>query len=103
MPNTLKKMTFACRRRQKQRGGMHLEIHVLKDAGALIREVVKTLSDPARATEARTLLRERLGAIQEHDLKELLAVAPLEGIVLTRERHLDREEAPRRSISESRS
>jgi hypothetical protein len=90
MPSIQKKTLSAFRRRQKQRGVMRLEVHVRKDDAALIRGVAKALSDPARATEARTLLRERFGAIQAKGLKELLAAAPLEGIDLGRERDLGR-------------
>jgi hypothetical protein len=72
---------------------MRLEVHVRKDDAGLIRGVAKALSDPASATEARALLRERFGAIQTKGLKELLAAAPLEGIDLTRERDLGRDVA----------
>ena len=90
MSSAQKKTLSAYRRRQKRRGVMRLEVHVRKDDVSLIRGVAKALSDPARATEARALLRERFGAIQAKGLKELLAAAPLEGIDLTRERDLGR-------------
>ena len=86
MPSTQKKALSAYRRRQKQRGVMRLEIDVRKDDAALVRGVAKALADPARATEARTLLRERFRPVQAKGLKALLAAAPLEGIDLTRER-----------------
>jgi len=91
MSSAQKKTLSAYRRRQKRRGVMRLEVHVRKDDVSLIRGVAKALSDPARATEARALLRERFGAIQAKGLKELLAAAPLEGIDLTRERDLGRD------------
>jgi len=91
MSSAQKKTLSAYRRRQKRRGVMRLEVHVRKDDASLIRGVAKALSDPARATEARALLRERFGAIQAKGLKELLAAAPLEGIDLTRERDLGRD------------
>ena len=91
MSSAQKKTLSAYRRRQKQRGVMRLEVHVRKDDASLIRGVAKALSDPARAAEARALLRERFGAIQAKGLKELLAAAPLEGIDLTRERDLGRD------------
>jgi hypothetical protein len=90
MPKPQKKTLSAHRRRQKQRGITRLEVHVRKDDVSLIRGVAKALSDPARATEARALLRERFGA-QATGLKQLLAAAPLEGIDLTRERDLGRD------------
>ncbi|MGD1213249.1 MAG: hypothetical protein ABR973_18210 [Candidatus Acidiferrales bacterium] len=93
MSSAQKKTLSAYRRRQKRRGVMRLEVHVRKDDVSLIRGVAKALSDPARATEARALLRERFGAIQAKGLKELLAAAPLEGIDLTRERDLGRDVA----------
>ncbi len=93
MSSAQKKTLSAYRRRQKQRGVMRLEVHVRKDDAGLIRVVAKALSDPARATEARALLRERFGAIQTKGLKELLAAAPFEGIDLTRERDLGRDVA----------
>ena len=93
MSSAQKKTLSAYRLRQKRRGVMRLEVHVRKDDVSLIRGVAKALSDPARATEARALLRERFGAIQAKGLKELLAAAPLEGIDLTRERDLGRDVA----------
>jgi hypothetical protein len=93
MSSPQKKTLSAYRRRQKQRGVMRLEVHVRKDDAGLIRGVAKALSDPARATEARALLRERFGATQTKGLKELLAAAPLEGIDLSRERDLGRDVA----------
>jgi len=85
MPSTRKKSLAAYRRRQKGRGVVRLEVHVRKDDAVLIRGVAKALSDPARATEARSLLRERFGAIPTKGLKALWTAAPLEGIDLTRE------------------
>jgi hypothetical protein len=93
MSSTQKKTLSAYRRRQKRRGIMRLEVHVRKDDAALIRGVAKALSDPGRATEARTLLRERFSAVQAKGLKQLLAAAPLEGIDLTRERDVGRDVA----------
>ncbi len=83
MPSPQKKILSAYRRRQKQRGVIRLEVHVRKDDAGLIRKVAKALYDPVRATEARALLRECLGAPQANGLKELLAAAPLEDIDLT--------------------
>jgi len=93
MPSPQKKTLSAYRRRQKRRGVMRLEVHVRKDDASLIRGVARALSDHARATEARVLLRECFGAIQAKGLKELLAAAPLEGIDVSRERDFGRDEA----------
>ena len=90
MPRTQKNTLSAYRRRQKQLGVMRLEIHVRKDDAPLIRGIAKALSDPARANEARVLLRTHFGAIHAKGLKALLAAAPLDGIDLTRERDLGR-------------
>jgi len=90
MPSTRRKSLAAYRRRQKRRGVVRLEVHVRKDDAVLIRGVAKALSDPARATEARSLLRERFGTVPAKGLKALLAAAPLEGIDLTRERDVGR-------------
>jgi hypothetical protein len=93
VPIAQRKTLSAFRRRQKQRGVVRLEVHVRKDDAALIRGVAKALSDPARATEARTLLRERFGTVHAKGLKALLAAAPLEGIDLIRERDRGRDVA----------
>ncbi len=90
MPSSQKKSLSAYRRRQKQRGVVRLEVHVRKDDAVLIRGVAEALSDPARASEARSLLRERFAAVPAKGLKALLAAAPLEGIDLSRERDVGR-------------
>jgi hypothetical protein len=63
---------------------------VRKDDVALIRSVVKALSDPTREVKARALLRERFLTAKAKGLKALLAGAPLEGIDLKRARDLGR-------------
>jgi hypothetical protein len=89
-PSTQKKSLSAYRRRQKQRGVVRLKVHVREDDAVLIREVAGALSDPARATEARSLLRDRFGAATAKGLKAFLAAAPLERIDLTREHDVGR-------------
>lgn len=79
------------RRRLKDQGIVRLEVRVHKDDVPLIRDVVSALEDPARANEARTLLRERLGAAKPKGLKALLAAAPLDGIDLERVRDVGRD------------
>lgn len=93
MPSTQRKSLSAYRRRLKRRGVVRVEVQVRKDDAVLVRGVAKALADPARETEARTLLRERFGTAKAKGLKALLAAAPLEGINLTRERDFGRDVA----------
>ena len=93
MPSSQRKSVAAYRRRLKRRGVVRVEVHVRKDDAALVRGVAQALSDPARETEARAILRERFGASRAKGFKALLAAAPLEGIDLTREHDLGRDVA----------
>jgi hypothetical protein len=93
MSSAQRKRLAAHRRRLKRRGVVRVEVRVRKQDAALVRGVADALSDPARETEARALLRERFGAAKAKGLKALLAAAPLEGIDLTRERDLGRDVA----------
>jgi hypothetical protein len=70
---------------------VRVEVQVRKDDAALLRGIVKALTDPAREAGTRALLRERFGTADAIGLKALLAAAPLDGIDLTRERDLDRD------------
>jgi hypothetical protein len=79
------------RRRQKQRGVIRVEVSVRKEDAVLVRGVVQALGDPQRETKARELLREHFAAAGTEGLKDWLAAAPLEGIDLTRDRHVDRD------------
>jgi hypothetical protein len=79
------------RRRQKQRGEVRVEVSVRKEDAALVRDVVKALSDPQRETKARSLLREHFATAETKGLKDWLAAAPLEGIDLSRDRHVGRD------------
>jgi hypothetical protein len=81
----------AYRRRLRRRGVVRVEVSVRKEDAPLVRGVVKALGDPEREAEARAVLREHFDAAKTKGLKDWLAAAPLEGIDLTRERHLDRE------------
>jgi hypothetical protein len=94
MSGSERKSVIACRRRLKRRGVVRVEVHVRKDDAALVRGVAQALSDPARETEARAMLRERFGAGRAKGFKALLAAAPLEGIDLVRERDPGRDAAP---------
>ena len=81
---------LARHRSRRQRAGMvRLEVQVRRDDVELVRGVVRTLTDPAREAETRTLLRERVGGATV-DLKKLLTQAPLKGVYLKRERDLGR-------------
>src|SRR5438552_9230785 len=93
MPSAQRKSLSAFRRRMKKHGVVRVELHVRQDDAALVRGVAKALADPARAAEARALLRERFGAGKARGLKALLAAAPLEGIDLARERDVGRDVA----------
>lgn len=90
MPTSKLKSLSAYRRRLRQRGVVRVEVHVHKNDAVLVRGVARALSDPARETETRVLLRERFGAAKTKGLKELLASAPFEGIDLTRKRDVGR-------------
>lgn len=90
MSNRRGKPVAAYRRRLKRRGVIRVEVHVRKDDAALVRGVARALSDPARETEARSMLRDHFGPAKTAGFKSLLARAPLEGIDLTRERDLGR-------------
>jgi hypothetical protein len=83
--STQRKALSTYRRRLKRRGVVRLEVHVRKDDAALVRGVVKALTDPEREGEARALLRERFAAGKAKGLKALLASAPLGGIDLRRD------------------
>jgi hypothetical protein len=91
LPNARRKSVTSFRRRLKRRGVVRVEVQVHKDDAPLVRGVAKALVDPARASEARALLRDRFGGGKATGLKALLASAPLEGVDLTRERDLGRD------------
>jgi hypothetical protein len=86
-----RKALSAHRRRLKRRGIARLELRVKHADIPLVRGVVDALSDPARAEETRSLLRERFGAGNAKGLKRLLAQAPLEDFDLTRPRDFGRD------------
>jgi len=57
----------------------------------LVRDVATALGDPARESETRAILRERIVTPRSGGLKALLASAPLEGIDLDRPRDFGRD------------
>lgn len=81
----------AWRKRRQKQGFVRLEVQVRKDDVRLVREVASALGDPVRETEVRNLLREKIGRPHNRGLKDLLAAAPLEGIVLDRPHDAGRE------------
>lgn len=88
MAKSVRNAVATYRLRMKRQGIVRLEVQVREDDAALVRDVVKALADPAREADARALLRERFGAADSKGLKALLAVAPLDGIDLTRDRYV---------------
>jgi plasmid stability protein len=91
MPKLKKTPLSTFRRRLKRHGIVRVEVQVRKDDAALVRNVANALSDPARETEARALLRQRFAGERPQGLKALLAAAPLEGIDLERSRDTGRD------------
>jgi hypothetical protein len=81
-----KKALSRYRRALKRRGIARLEVRVRTADVPLVRKVVDALADPARARDARSLLREHFGERKRVGLKALLASAPLEGVQLRRAR-----------------
>jgi hypothetical protein len=91
MQNTRKTAITAYRERRRQLGVVRLEMQVRREDAPLLRSVASALSDPARAAEARALLRARFASPKTRSLKELLADAPLDGIDLDRSDDFGRE------------
>ena len=91
MQNTRKAAITAYRERRKRQGVVRLEMQVRREDAPLLRNVASALSDPARATEVRALLRARFASPKSRSLKELLADVPLDGIDLDRSDDLGRE------------
>ena len=78
------------RRRLRARGLQRLEVQVRGEDAPLVRAVAAALADPARAAEARALLRGRFAPAPARSLKGLLASAPLDGVDLERSRDAGR-------------
>jgi hypothetical protein len=74
-------------RAQKARAGfIRVEVSVRKEDAGLLRDIARALSDPARAADARKILRLRFTEPPRQSLKALLAAAPLDGIDVSRRR-----------------
>ncbi len=80
-------------KQRQRRGFVRVEVQVRKEDASLVRDVATALVDPARETETRAILREKIAAPCSGGLKALLASAPLEGIDLERPRNLGRDAA----------
>jgi hypothetical protein len=91
MASRAKSSLISHRARMAHRGLVRVEVNVSKDDASLVRHVAAALSDPARQSAARTLLRQRFLEPPAVSLKELLASAPLDGIELDRSRDLGRD------------
>ncbi|MFN4287750.1 MAG: hypothetical protein ACK4E3_04550 [Brevundimonas sp.] len=81
----------AWRKRRQKQGFVRVEVQVRKDDVPLVREVASALGDPVRETQVRNLLREKIGGVHNRGLKDLLAAAPFDRIVLDRPHDAGRE------------
>jgi hypothetical protein len=79
------------RARRARQGFVRVEVNVRKEDAGLVRQVAAALSDPARQSAARILLRQRFAEPATVSLKALLASAPLEGVDLDRDRDVGRD------------
>jgi hypothetical protein len=84
MRNTSNAAVTVHRERRKRQGFVRLEVQVRREDAPLLRSIAGALADPARAADARALLRERFASRKAKSLKALLADAPLDGIDLDR-------------------
>jgi len=74
----------------KHDGLVRVEVKLRRQDVALVRGVVRALSDPGQAAQARAILSERFAAPPSRDFKALLAVMPLDEIDLERPRDMGR-------------
>jgi hypothetical protein len=80
------------RTRLKQRGLVRVEVRVSATDADLIRRTAHSLrGEPREATRLRAQLLRLVGVASPLSLKELLAVAPLEGIELARDQDQGRD------------
>jgi hypothetical protein len=80
----------AHRKRLRGRGLQRLELTVRCEDAGLIRAVAVALADPGRSAAARALLQAQFAPAPPRSLKDLLAAAPLDGVVLERSRDAGR-------------
>lgn len=92
MANAQQEAVKNYRNRLKNQGLVRVEIQTPQGDAPLLREVAKVLrSDPAQAAKIRAQISRVLHPEARQGLKQLLAVAPLEGIDLTRQQDFGRE------------
>jgi hypothetical protein len=72
------------RRRLNRHWIVRLDMNVRSDDVALVRVIVRALNDPDQRSKVRSLLQQHFGNIRSKGLKALLAIAPLEGVDLSR-------------------
>jgi len=92
MSSDRKKITSVRRQRRKQAGTTRPEPREGRQDRLPVRRVVAASADPKRGAEAGQRLGERSAGRKAAGLKALLAVAPLEGIDLTRPSDLGRDD-----------
>jgi hypothetical protein len=85
MPTRRNKTLYAYRRRLNRQGIVRLEMNVRRDDAILIRRLIRALNDPEGRFGVRNVLQGRFGDARSKGLKALLAVAPLEGVDLSRD------------------
>lgn len=90
MSSSHSKALTAYRERQSRKGVVRLELQVRQQDAALLRNIARALSDPARENAARSLLNKEFGDPNNDALKALLTAAPID-LDLTRERDLGRD------------
>jgi len=78
------------RKRLRSRGLQRLEVQVRGEDAPLVRAIVAALTDPGQADTRAMLLRQFTPA-SIGSLKDLIASAPLDGIVLDRSRDTGRD------------
>ena len=91
MSDAQKKALRNYRARLHSKGLARVEVQVPKGDVALVRDLAKALTDPAREHKVRAALKSRVSPYAGMGLKELLAAAPLEGVDLTRDRDTGRD------------
>lgn len=90
MPRKGKSALVNHRARMERRGFVRVEVNVKREDASLLRRVAAALSDPTQTNEARRMLKLQFLEPAHVNLKELLAMAPLEEINLDRPRDLGR-------------
>jgi hypothetical protein len=74
-----------------RQGLARVEVHVPKADAALVRDLARALNDPAQSAQVRAALKAPKSIYSGLSFKEFLALAPLEGIDLTRDKDTGRD------------